>query len=92
MISLYDVSWHPYCAPEVERPELDILLTNVGEKGKSRPNPGTLLQKMSENQPLPAETPKTERDFPDKHRSTPLPGMTRTKLEKKSMPLPAQNQ
>ena len=92
MISLNYISWHPHCTPKFERPELDRISTHVGEKGKSRPNPGTLLQKMSENQPLPAETPKTERDFPDKHRSTPLPGMTRTKLEKKSMPLPAQNQ
>ena len=90
-----DVSWHPRCAPEVERPELDRVSIHVGKKGESRPKSGTRLQISSKNQPLPVKTQKKiGRKSSDEHRSknTPLPGQAQPKSEKKSMPLPAQTQ
>ena len=47
MISLDGISCHPCCVPEIERHELDIVLTYVGRRGKSRPNSGTHLYKIS---------------------------------------------
>ena len=57
MISLDGFSCHPCWAPEVEIPELYIVLIHVGIKGESRTKLGNRLQKISYNQPLPANTP-----------------------------------
>ena len=53
MFSLDGVLWHPYCAPEVERPKLDIVSTCLGGKFKYQPKSCTHLRKISYNQPIP---------------------------------------
>ena len=63
MISLDGVSWYPCCVPEVERNELNRVSTHVAKRGKYLPKLGTHLQKISENQYLPARTPKNGEEF-----------------------------
>ena len=72
--------WNPHWAPEVERPEMDILFTCMGGDGESRPNMVTYLPKVSYTQPLPDRTKYMEKKLSDKHRSTALQGKTQPRL------------
>ena len=57
-ISFDSFSWHPHCAPEMDR-----ISIHVEGKVESWPKLVTLLQKISWNQPLPSKTKNGEEIF-----------------------------
>ena len=91
MMSLENISWHPCCAPELERPKLDRVSTHVG-KSMNLNLSWVLIYKKLQIISLFQIRQKLERKSSEEHIYTLLPGKTQPKSENNFLPLPDQTQ